>query len=258
MRKWILPILIGLIIGAIIGFLLGIFALGIFNITTDIGKTYGVLEIIYYLGAPIGILATLLAVVVALFGNEFKSYLFREKCVSSIPNHFTEVLRDEDDDNPEAIRYECNLEVKNDCEREIANCTVYLLGLEHSDSVNSTPKKIPLQNRMPIYWKYPNLKTKSITQGETARITLLKITPDIKQSKSDNTDAITNPRQLSIVGLNKVKDKYLKSGNWKLSYCVCNEHRELERFEIQIQWSGVWKSRETEMNHEATINFVKK
>ena len=258
MKKWILPFLIGLIMGAIIGFLIGIFTLDIFNITTDETKTYGILETIYYLGAPIGILATLLAVIVALFGNEFKNYLFREKSISSIPNHFTEVLRDEDDDNPEAIRYECNLDVKNDCEREIANCTIYLLAVEYSDSPNSTPKKMPLQNRMPIYWKYPDLKSKNITQGETARITLLKITPDIKQSKSDNSDATINPRQLSIVGHNKIKEKYLRSGNWKLEYCVCNEHRELERFEIQIHWSGVWKSREKEMNNEATINFVKK
>lgn len=258
MRKWILHILIGLLIGVIIGFLFGIFALGIFNITPNTEKAYGVLEIIYYLGAPIGIFATLLAVLVALFGNEFKNYLFQEKCISSISNHFTEVLQDEDDDNPEAIRYECYLDVKNDCGREIANCTVYLLGVEHFDTHNSTPKKIPLQNRMPIYWKYPDLKTKNITQGETARITLFKITPDIKQSKPDNTDAIINPRQLSIIGLSKVKDKYLKSGNWKISYCICNEHRELERFEIQLYWSGVWKSREKEMNNEATINFVKK
>ena len=78
MKKWILPFLIGLIIGAIIGFLIGVFTLEIFNITTDATKIYGILETIYYLGAPIDILATLLAVIVALFGNGCKNYRFRE------------------------------------------------------------------------------------------------------------------------------------------------------------------------------------
>lgn len=257
MRKWILPILIGLIIGAIIGFLLGIFALGIFNITTDIGKTYGVLEIIYYLGAPIGILATLLAVVVALFGNEFKNFIFREKSTSATSDHFTEVLRNEDDDNPEAIRYECNLEVKNDCGREISECAIYLIDVEYSDIGSTTSKKFHLQNRQPIYWNGPDVKVKNITQGETATITLLRIYPDVSQSKPDNTNIVNIPRKLSIVGY-RINDKYLKKGQWKLTYCVCNNHRELERFEIHIQWSGIWKSREKEMNNEATINFVKK
>lgn len=257
MKKWIWCILIGLIIGIIGGFLIGVFSIGVFNINIDVGKSYGILEVVYYIVAPIGIVATLLAVVVALFGNEFKNFIFREKSSSTTPNHFTEVLRNEDDDTPEAIRYECNLEVKNDCGREISECAVYLIDVEYCDIGSTTPKKFHLQNRQPIYWNGPDVKVKNITQGETATITLLRINPEISQSKPDNTDVVNIPRKLSIVGY-RLNEKYLKKGQWKLTYCVCNNHRELERFEIHIHWSGVWKSREKEMNNEATINFVKK
>lgn len=255
MRKWIIPLLIGLIIGCVTGFLIGLFVLDIFHIVPIQNAQYGVLEIVYYLVAPIGVIATLLAVVVALFGSEFKNYLFREKSVSTISNGFTEILNDEDDANPQASRYECNLKVKNNCGREITDCCVSLVDIAYGETENSKLKKIALQNRIPLSWQYPNGEKKNLTPGETASITLIKITPDISQSKSDSSESTSVPRQLSIMGYRNLNPKYSKKGYWKLTYCVGNSHRELEKFEIIVRWSGEWKNREKEMDNEASIEM---
>ena len=142
MKKWIVPLLIGVAIGCIIGFVMGLLALSLFNIKPNNEASYGVLEIVYYLVTPIGVLATFCAVAVALWGNEFKNYLFREKSVSSVTNNFVEVIKDENDPNPEASRYECNLSVKNCSAHEISDCCVFLLELSHGESENSKLKKI--------------------------------------------------------------------------------------------------------------------
>ncbi len=254
MKKWILPLLIGLIIGCIIGVLLGLFTLDILNISPNREAKYGILEIVYYLVAPIGVLATLLAVIVALFGNEFKNYLFREKSFSTVSS-FTEILKDEDDANPQASRYECNLMVKNNCGREITDCCISLVEIAYGESDTSKMKKIALQNRIPIFWKFPDVEKRSLTPDETATITLLKITPDISQSKSDSSESTSIPRQLSIIGYKNLNPKYTKKGCWKLTYCVSNSHRELERFDIIVRWSGEWKNREKEMDNEASIEM---
>lgn len=255
MKKWVIPLLIGLIVGCVIGILIGLFVLDVLNIESDKAAKYGVLEIVYYLVAPIGVLATLMAVVVALWGNEFKNYLFREKSLSTVSDTFKEVLKDEDDTSPEASRFECYLNVKNDCEREISDCCVSLMEVLYGENDNAKLKKISPQNRIPIYWKYPDVDKKTLTPDEIATVTLLKITPDISQSKSDSTEPTSSPRHLSIIGWKGINPKYTKKGMWKLSYCVSNSHRELERFVITVKWNGNWKSRETEMNNQASIKF---
>lgn len=257
MKKWILPLLIGLIIGCVIGVLFGLFALDIFNITPNREAKYGILEIVYYLVAPIGVLATFMAVVVALWGNEFKNYLFRERSESTVSNTFKEVLKDEDDTNPEASRFECYLNVKNNCGREISDCCVSLLEVLYSENNSSKFKRVSPQNRIPIYWKLPGVDKKTLTPDEIAIITLLKITPDISQSRPDSSESTILPRHLSIIGCKNINPKYTKKGIWKLTYSVSNTHRELERFVITVNWNGEWKSREMEMNDQASIEFEK-
>lgn len=257
MNKWWVPLLIGMIIGVFLGVIVGLFSLEILNIHVNECVTYGILEIVNYLIAPLGVLVTLLAVVVALWGNEFKNYLFREKSQSTVSENFVEILRDASEDNPEAIRYDCNLSIKNISSREIADCSVFLLEAFYGDSSLSKLKSIGIQNRIQVYWKYPDIDKRNITPEETAKITLLKILPDVSESKSDNTNATKEPRHLSIVGLKSIPSKYTRKGFWRLTYCVSNSHRELERFELCVTWTGVWKSRETEMNNEASIDFKK-
>ena len=145
--------------------------------------------------------------------------------------------------------------MKNNCGREITDCCVSLVDIAYGETENSKLKKIALQNRIPLSWQYPNGEKKNLTPGETASITLIKITPDISQSKSDSSESTSVPRQLSIMGYRNLNPKYSKKGYWKLTYCVGNSHRELEKFEIIVRWSGEWKNREKEMDNEASIEM---
>ena len=79
MKKWIIPLLIGIIVGWVIGILLGLFFLDIVNIKVNQETNCGVLKIVYYLVAPIGVLATFMAGVVALWGNELENFYFVKK-----------------------------------------------------------------------------------------------------------------------------------------------------------------------------------
>lgn len=69
-------IIISLIIGIIIGFVVGIIVLDCFHVPI-VDKNYGVLEAVYYISTPLATIITFLAVIVALFGNEIRMWLYR-------------------------------------------------------------------------------------------------------------------------------------------------------------------------------------
>lgn len=246
-----------LIVGLIIGIILGLFIFQLINIPIDTSKTHSVLEAVYYITAPIGVIFTAFAVMVAIWGNDIRSFLNKEKCDVEIENGgFVEDVRGiEDDENMSARQYNCNLIIKNSGPKEIESCTVFITKIIYKEEEKSKGKSIGFSNRMPLYWFDPNVKTTNIIKGESRAIPVLRVYPDSNNQTPDQQNTHVTPRRLSVMGFN-IENKYSKKGIWEISYMVCNAHESLKEFKLKAQWNGEWHRREKEMNECLTVHMA--
>lgn len=245
------------VVGFLIGVILGLFMLQLLNISIDASKTHSVLEIVYYVTAPLGVLFTASAVVVALWGNDIRAFLNKEKCEVEIENGgFVEDVRGiEDDENMSSRQYNCNLIIKNSGPKEIESCTVFITKIIYREEENSKGKSIGFSNRMPLYWFDPNVKTTNIIKGEGRAIPVLRVYPDSKNQTPDQQNTHVIPRRFSVMGFN-IENKYSKKGIWEISYMVCNAHESLKEFKLIAQWNGEWHRREKEMNECLNVHMA--
>ena len=245
-----------LILGVLIGLLLGLVVFQFMNIPIDNQKTHSVLETVYYITAPIGVLFTAVAVIVAIWGNEIRGYFNKEKCDVEIEHGgFVEDVRGiEDDENMSARQYNCNIIVKNIGPREIESCTVFITKIVYKEEEKSKGKNIGLSNRMPLYWYEPNNKSITILKGKHRIIPVLRVYPDSNAQTPDQQNTKTIPRRLSVMGFN-IENKFSKKGIWEISYLICNSHEALKEFKLVAQWNGGWHRREKEMNECLTVHI---
>lgn len=245
-----------LIVGFIIGVILGLFIFLIINIPIDTSKTHSVLEVVYYITAPIGVIFTAFAVVVAIWGNDIRGFFNKEKCDLEIEKGgFVEDVRGiEDDENMSARWYNCNLIIKNSGPKEIESCTVFITKIIYKEEERSKGKSIGFSNRIPLYWFDPNVKTINILKGESRTIPVLRVYPDSNNQTPDQQNTHVIPRRLSVMGFN-IENKFNKKGIWEISYMVCNAHESLKEFKLVAQWNGEWHRREKEMNECLTVHM---
>lgn len=96
------------------------------NISSE--RQYGIPDLIYFTSQIVVALATLLAVVVALFGDYIKSLIYGEKCdVCLADDSFVENLAQTvNSASPEAQHFDCLLRITNSGSREIVDCQILL------------------------------------------------------------------------------------------------------------------------------------
>lgn len=246
-----------LLVGLFIGILLGLFIFQLLNVPLDTTKTHSVLEVVYYVTSPFGVLFTAIAIVVAIWGNEIRGYFNKKKCDVEIENGgFVEDVRGiEDDERMEARMYNCNLIIKNTGAKEIESCTVFITKILYKQEDKSKGKSIGLNNRMPLYWFDPNIKSLNIFKGERRTIPVLRVYPDSNIQTPDSQNTRVIPRRLSIMGFN-IEGRYAQKGIWEISYMVCNSHEPLKVFKLVAQWNGEWHRREKEMNDCLTVHIL--
>ncbi len=256
MKKWWLFLIIGLIVG----FLLGLFFLQFTHIQVKTSASYGILEIVYYVLSPIGVLATVFAVIVALFGTDIKRRLKRERCiVSPVADGFEEVIADEDDnDNLEAMRYDFYATIKNIGVGEIEDCSLFLTGGRYKEFENSKAKPLNIKNRVQLYWSGydKRIVRETILPGDFRKMLLLRINPDQKQETPDGDNPIIKDRRLCVIGYSGLdNNRFFKKGYWEFDYVLSTPHREIAKFTVFANWSGHWKKREKEMRAETSVTI---
>ena len=246
-----------LMVGLIIGIILGLFIFQLTHIPIETSKTHSVLEVVYYITAPIGVVFTAFAVVVAIWGNDIRGFFNKEKCDVEIENGgFVEDVRGiEDDENMSARQYNCNLIVKNTGPKEIESCTVYITKIVFKEDERSKGKSIGLSNRLPLYWFEPNNKSINILKDEHPTIPVLRVYPDSNIQTPDQQNLKRIPRKFSIMGFN-LENKYSRKGIWEINYLICNAHEALKEFKLVAHWNGEWHRREKEMNDCLTVHIV--
>lgn len=250
--------LIFLLIGLLLGITLGLLCIDILHIPIDVSKKYGVLETVYYISSPIGTFITFLAVLVAVFGNEFKMWLFREKCDVYIDKDtFAEVVSGSDNiESIEARQYDCNLCIENIGGREIEECGLFLKSVVYRIDNSSKPKNLRVLNQKALYWNRPDITRTNILTNEKKIVPILRIHPSVTTQTPDNLQSSIIPVHISIMGYS-LDEKYNRKGIWEIAYCISTPHKVIKEFTVRVSWSGAWKQRQTEMTDEVTVELIK-
>lgn len=245
-------------LGILIGFVLGVLLIDLFNVPIDATRGYGVLEAVYYIVSPIATLITLLAVIVALFGNEIRMWVFREKCDVSIDkNGFVEDIYDNGGVEPiEACQYDCRLLIENIGGGSIENCGLFLKSISYRENKDAKPKKLKVLNQRALYWTKPEEVRIDMLSREKRLKPIIRIKPETTSQTPDAMEESVIPTHLSIIGYN-LEEKHNKKGIWEIGYSLATNHKVLQDFTVVVSWTGIWKQRETEMSEEVTVELRK-
>lgn len=250
-------ILISLIIGFIIGFIATLICISVYGGSIDGNKSYGILEWIYYLTQPLAVVASTLAVIVALFGKEIKSCFIKEHCcVEFINSGFYENLGKEMNSlNPIAQSYDCFISLTNDGDQLIEECELILKEVMYKAKNEDKYKRIFSAEHKSLYWLSPEIKQINLYVKEKRKIPLFKIYPEASCQTPDNDTK--SPLRMQIMGCS-ISDKYSRKGVWKAKYEIRSNTRSLKTFEVITTWTGVWCNRITEMDNEvsAKLNII--
>lgn len=250
-----------LLIAFVILILIACLAIPIFftwyHIPIDATHKYGVPELIYYTTQIIGGIATLAAVIVALYGDTFRSIIYGEKCdVKLIKDGFTENLGDTENTNsPEAQSYDCTLKITNSGNREIVECQVLIKEVRYKANTNAKTRTIRKFDNKPLYWLSPEKRSYDLVRGDYKKIPLYKIYPENSCRTPD--DATTSPLRIRVIGCSLENKLTTKSGYWITSYVVKSSEKVLCSFEVEVWWDGTWHNRFSEMRDSISAKIKK-
>ena len=217
-------------------------------------KEYGVPELIYYSTQIIAAVSTAAAVIVALFGREIRSSIFKEKVQISLVNGgIKEYLGDTaNTPKPEAQNYDCSLLISNDCSREIEDLQIFLQEVKFKQDSNAKYKKLVSFENKALYWRTPEQLSTFLGVDESKRIPLFKIYPKASCQTPDSSN--TSDLRMRLVGY-QMPAKYYTKGIWYAKYQIRTKRRVLKTFEMTVQWNGEWYNRYSEMVDVVNVNI---
>ena len=217
-------------------------------------KQYGIPELVYYSSQVVGVLAMMGTVIVAIFGQEIKRWIFGEKCsISLVDGGFVEKLGDTADSaHPEAQHYDCSITLANSGSREIIGCQLFICEVHYRPESGGKFKSVQKLADKALYWRLQEIKSRDLLPGESREFPLFIIYPENSHQTPDNQFSF--PLSMRISGA-RLDDKYTKKGAWIVKYQVRSKERILKSFEIMVQWDGTWHSRITEMEEVVSVNL---
>lgn len=224
------------------------------SVPISCSKQYGIPELVYYTSQIIGVLAMLCTVIVAIFGQEIKRWIYGEKCsVSIVDGGFVEKLGESaDSTNPEAQHYDCSLTLANSGNLEIVGCQLFICEISYKQEVGGKFKSIQKLTDKALYWRIPEIRSYNLLPGESREFPLFIIYPENSHQTPDNQ--LSYPLSMKISGV-KLDEKHSKKGVWNVKYQVRSKERILKSFDVLVQWDGTWHSRLTEMEEVVSVNL---
>ena len=247
MKKIIISLSIGIIIGIILMCSCYTYMASNGNINFD--KSYGLLELIYYISQPLGVLGTFIAIIVAIFGTEIKNLFFSPKCKAYIIGEgFEEDLgQTASTSSPSAQMYKCTLVLKNTGRKELTDLALVVKEVSFVNEKGKSKKISRSENT--IFWLNPEIKKINLRETEQRDIIIARVWPEASEGTPDNSKK--SPLRFSITGIN-LEQKYNQKGKWIVKYSLQTPHKIIKTFEIRLSWSGKWCSRINEMINEVT------
>lgn len=216
-------------------------------------RSYGVPELLYFSTQMLMSVFTLLAVIVAIFGQDISNFFHGERCsVSLESSNFVENLGESRDTiKPEAQSYSCNVRVENIGSVEISECQLIPQKVEYKDAESSKFRTISTQFN-PLYWYNEDQRSYNLLSGSSYVFPLSRIVTMNFLQTPDST--ITPKPKLIILGC-KLGDRYEKKGIWRVEYLLRSRKKRLLVFHLTVRWNGEWYGRISEMKDVANINM---
>lgn len=201
----------------------------------------------------IGSIGTVLAVIVALSKEAIMKWLYSPSLTTSlIDNGITENLSD-NKRVPEAISFECFANIDNKGSLAALGCKAYVSDVKYGKS-KTTIKSI----------KKSNIGGKQLQWTSTMVDIPIGIPSKIKLFEIANPNMIGTPKievrqtpQISFNGLELPKH-CLKNGYWVIEYFISCKNGDVYKFVLNVEWTGEFKSRATDMTEALKVQIEEK
>ena len=196
-------------------------------------------------------IGTLLAVLVALFSNEIRSWFKKVSYVIQLNNdNIVEEIEDIKGTKKAKKYYNC-ISILNNGNINAQNCELYLEGANFTPKDTNAKESLNVGNT-PICWDdYKNTTVYIPSQGKKVLL-WFSIEKPQKQSTPDGKDYLS-AAEINIIGLNNIESK---AGKWELNYCLYSMTSKPKKFTLTIEWNGKWEEREKEMRNGLTIKLI--
>lgn len=202
--------------------------------------------ILYYSFTILGAIGTCAAVIIALFSEEIKMWLYKPNISIQFKEDagFSEII-DENDSIPIAESYRCFLQFEDQGFVNVADCSLKVVDIKHGKNKEKvktiktwagTKRVNPYPFEISVDYPY-ELKILSINN------------PNLYGTPTDNP----HTPLISIYGL-YLDDRYREKGYWEIHYCLVSRNGNSIKFKISVDWDGEFSSRKTEMKDHLKIS----
>lgn len=217
------------------------------------GVDQGLLIWSYYIFQILGGIGTCLAVVIALFKDSIKKFIWHpkfgfellEEGIVEVINHHAA--------NPTADLYKGILRVTNKGNDSASRCEITIEKIEYAQQGSDIYDVIhDVEGKRKIDWGSDSI---NIPKGKNSELDLYKVVKatQIPQQGAEGQQGI-EPEQymIELVGP-KIEDRYRKAGKLRISYCFNYDDGCFRNFTLSINGDGQWRGRKEELRR--CINF---
>lgn len=247
-------IIVAIVIFIVIGYGLGnVLPYKIFYPNIDWSKTISPGDYYYYSINTIQTVATIAAVIVALFKETILCKLRYPVCkMELIDDGIIEVIDSEQPD-PKANAYECFVKINNVGKSAVHGGEIIISQVSHAFRKDHEKKIIRNLTKSRLKWESSRV---TIPPKNSKEILLFKITSPQNYGTPSALDTQYSPTGtfLDFNGM-KLAPQVTRRGVWDITFCLNYERGNVKHFMLSIEWDGTWKNRKTEMKEVLKINL---
>lgn len=199
---------------------------------------------------------TFCAVLVALFKDDLREYWKRPRLILSEPTQITiEGFNDVETESTNralvANKYISRIEIQNSGNISSVNTELLIEKLEFKAKDSTIIQEIECYGKS-LPWNGSDSTTMVLPAGVKRLIDIVFITVPEKISKPDSS-TVTSPSKISIGGITNHVEK--NNGTWIATFGLYSQNHSLVTFKVEIEWSGIWKSRLAEFKSQYQIKL---
>lgn len=235
---------------SILSYIIGnIFPVKIFILNIDWKQACSPGEVFYYFICVIQAIATIAAVIVALFNDDLKRYFKKPKLTVTLhKEELIEELVKNCGSEKKAARYHNSIDIFNSGNENVQECEIYIDGISFKGL--GMQKTIELLSKsICLNWNdnVSEPKTFIPMQGKKS-IQIYEIFPPEEQSTPGGNDVEQIPPSLRIGSYN-VPNEYC-GGTWEITLCLYSPTLKPFKFKVTLEWDGCWENRQMEMKNK--------
>jgi len=236
------------ILCAVIGYLIGSFLpLELFKPSFPDDATLNKGEYYRLITSIVSAIITFLAICVALFKDDLRE-LWKCPKIDFLSLDTVEELNESSDITPTAKKYISRVEIHNTGNLPAKNTELFLNKLIFTAQNSNINKHIDSYSEALIWDEKTELKSIIIPPGGKKIINIVEIFAPENLSTPDSN---TEPPILKIGTIKCAKEE--AKGKWLATFTLYSENHNPVNLDVEIEWSGEWRSRFTEFKDKYQI-----